>query len=92
MPLPATKSNIPALERWIKNHFKSSAFNQCRHQPWPITTGKPMKIHTKPDTKSYCCKRPTRVPIHFWEQIEAHIKSDMMKGIIERVAKCPYSL
>jgi hypothetical protein len=28
IPMPATKSNIMALEEWINNHFKTSAFNQ----------------------------------------------------------------
>ena len=32
IPMPATKSNVPALEAWIRNYFKSSAFNQCRRQ------------------------------------------------------------
>jgi hypothetical protein len=30
IPMPATESNIPALESRIKNHFKSSVFNKCR--------------------------------------------------------------
>ena len=30
IPLTATKSNIPALEAWIRDYFKESAFNQCK--------------------------------------------------------------
>ena len=33
LPMPATKSNIQALENWIRTHFKESAFNQCERQP-----------------------------------------------------------
>jgi hypothetical protein len=33
IPMPATESNVPALEVWIKDYFKASAFNQCRRQP-----------------------------------------------------------
>ena len=83
--MPATKCNIPALEAWIKEHFKESAFNQCRRQPWPITTGKPMRIHTKPDTKPYWCKKPTLVPMHYRQQVKANLESDVKKGILERV-------
>ena len=85
IPMPATDSNINALEDWIRDYFKESAFNQCRRQPWPMTTGKPMRIHTKPDTKPYCCKRPTMIPIHFRDQIRADIESDVKKGVLERV-------
>jgi len=67
----ATQSNIIALEAWIKDYYKASAFNQCKCQTWPITTGKPMKIFTKPDTKPYCCKRPTMIPLHYIDQIRA---------------------
>ena len=69
--MPATRSNIPVMEKWIKDYFKESAFNQCRRQEWPITTGKPMKIHTKPDAIPYCCKKPTVVPLNFRAQAKA---------------------
>ena len=82
--MPATDSNIRALEDWIRDYFKESAFNQCKRQPWPEISGKPMKIHTKPDTKPYCCKKPTMIPIHFRDQIRADIEADVKKGVLER--------
>ena len=69
----------------IRDYFKDSAFNQCRRQPWPMTTGKPMRIHTKPETVPYCCKNPTLVPLNFWAQVKADIVANVMKGILERV-------
>ena len=30
--MQATRSNIPALEGWIRDYFKKSAFKQCRRQ------------------------------------------------------------
>ena len=53
LTMPATRSNVPALEGWIREHFKESAFNQYRRQQWPLTTGAPMRIHTKADTAQY---------------------------------------
>ena len=50
-----------------------------------MTTGEPMKIHTKPETTPYCCKKPTMVPLNFRAQVKADIEADMMKGILERV-------
>ena len=85
LPMPATHSNVPALEGWIKEYFKESAFNQCRRQEWPVKTGKPMRIHTKPDAIPYCCRKPTVVPLNFQAQVKADIEADVMKGILERV-------
>ena len=44
-----------------------------------------MKIHTKPETKPYCCKKLTMVPLKFRAQVKADIEADIMKGILERV-------
>ena len=44
-----------------------------------------MKIHTKPETKLYFCKKPSMVPLNFWAQVKADIEADVMKGILERV-------
>ena len=44
-----------------------------------------MRIHTKPETIPYCCKKPTMVPLNFRAQVKADIEADMKKGILERV-------
>merc|ERR1712030_69600 len=49
IPFQATVKNRLRLENYIKEPFKSSAFNVCRRQKMPETQGPPMKIHTKPD-------------------------------------------
>ena len=69
----------------IREHFIDSAFNQCRSQQWPMTSGEPMKIHTKPETTPYCCKKPTLVPLNFRAEVKADIEADVMKGFLERV-------
>ena len=43
LPMPATESNRKALEEYIKEHYKSSAFNTCKRQHWPVTTGALMR-------------------------------------------------
>ena len=45
----------------------------------------PMKIHTKPETIPYCCKKPTLVPLNFRAQVKADIEADVIKGILEWV-------
>ena len=53
LPFPATEENRKALEDWIKDYFKSSAFSTCKRQIMPFTDGPPMKIHTRPDAVPY---------------------------------------
>ena len=42
-----------------------------------------MKIHTKPDAVSHCCKKPAVVLLNFRAQVKADIEADVMKGILE---------
>ena len=83
--MPATKSIIPSLEVWIRDYFKESAFNQCKRQRCPMNSGQLMKIHTKPETIPYCCKKPTMVLLNFKAQVKFDIEADVKKGILERV-------
>ena len=46
-----------------------------------------MKIHTKPDIITYCCKKPTMVPMQFQGPGESDIEADVKKGILERVSE-----
>jgi hypothetical protein len=85
LPMPATASNRKVLEEYIKNHFKAWAFNTCKRQHSPITAGPPMKIHTPPDAPRTYCRRPTKVPLHFREEVKPGLESDVKKGVLERV-------
>jgi hypothetical protein len=46
----AMARNRKLLEEYIKEHYKTGAFNTCKKQHWPITSGPTMKIHTPADT------------------------------------------
>jgi hypothetical protein len=85
LPVPATASNKKVLEEYIKNHFRAGAFNTCKRQHWPITAVPPMKIHTPPDDPCTYCRRPTKVPLHFREEVKADLEADVKKGVLERV-------
>ena len=82
--MPATASNRKVLE-YIKEHYKARAFNTCKRPHWPITSGPPMKIHTPADTPCTYCRRPTKVPLHFREEVKAGLESDVKKVVFERV-------
>jgi hypothetical protein len=83
LPVPATASNRKVLEEYIKNHFKAGAFNTCKRQHWPITAGPPMKIHTPPEAPRTYCRRPTKVPLHFREEVKAGLEADIKKGVLD---------
>ena len=57
MPMAATDSNRKALEEFIRKHYKTSAFNTCKRQHWPVTTGPPMRIHTPEDALPMYCRK-----------------------------------
>ena len=85
LPMPATASNRKALEEFIREHYRSSAFNTCKRQHWPVTTGPPMRIHTPEDAVRTYCRGATRVPLHFREEVKAGLEADVKKGVLEKV-------
>ena len=85
LPMPATASNRKALEDYIKDRYKASAFNACKRQSWPKTEGPPMKIFTKPGTTPLCIRKPAQVPLHWRKQVQDDIKADVARGVLEKV-------
>ena len=85
LPMPATKSNRAALEAFIKDYYKEGAFNLCKRQQWPQLSGPPVKMHTAIDAVPTYHRKPTRVPLHFREEVRIGLESDVNKGILERV-------
>ena len=83
--MAATASNRKALEEFIRKHYKTSAFNTCKRQHWPVTAGPPMRIHTPEDAVPMYCRKPTKVPLHFMKEVRAGLESDVLKGVLERV-------
>ena len=77
VPFAATMQNRQRLEDWIKEYFKSSAFNVCRKQKMPETQGPPMKIHTVPDAVPHLVHRPAVVPLHWREKVAKDIEADV---------------
>jgi hypothetical protein len=44
-----------------------------------------MKIHTPADAPRTYCRRPTKVPLHFREEVKASLEADVKKGVLGRV-------
>ena len=85
LPLPPTMENRAKLETWILNHYASSAFNTCPHQPLQTITGKLMGITFRPDTTPSAVHSPIPIPHHWKKAMKEVLDRDVSLGIIEPV-------
>lgn len=85
IPFPPTPENRGKIEQWIRDRYKSSAFNVCEHQPLPEMTGSPLDMHFEPGVKPTAFHTPIPVP-HYWKsKVKADLDRDVRIGTIERV-------
>ena len=85
LPFPPTVENRAKLEAWILQHYASSAFNTCPHQPLQTMTGKPMSITFRPDATPSAVHSPIPVPHHWKKAVKEALDRDIDLGIIEPV-------
>ena len=85
LPFTPTPENREKLEKWLLQHYASSAFNVCEHQQLPKMNAKPLNIHFRPaaEPKAFHC--PIPVPHHWKKQVKANLDRDVKLGIIEPV-------
>ena len=69
LPYPAVPENRENIKNWILEHYSSSAFNQCEHQPLPLMKDSPqIKLHIDPNARPVAIHKPRPVPIHWRDQ------------------------
>ena len=85
LPMPAINANRSKLEDWIRNHYASSAFNVCKRQAMPRTSGPVMNIFTQPGAVPVVVHKPSPVPLHWRAQVKADLDSDVIRGVLEKV-------
>ena len=85
LPYPATEENRELLEKWILQHYKSSTFNVCEHQPLPLMSGPPLQIHVDPKAKPHAVHTPIPVPVHWQKAVKSDLDRDVRLGVIEEV-------
>ena len=101
-PLRADTPGPPELERQVDdysteelklillNHYRSSAFNTCQHQPLPTMHGPPLELKVDPKVKPTACHKPATVPAHWETKVKADLDRDVALGVIEEVPlNCP---
>jgi len=85
LPFEPTEANSDQMKQWILEHFSSSTFNQCSHQPLPMMKGPAVKIHVDPNAVPSAVHTPAQVPIHWREIIKRQLDADISLGVIEKV-------
>ena len=79
------EEEIPMLKQWLLDHYKSSTFNVCEHQPLPMMTGEPLRLYTDPEAKPVAVHKPATVAIHWQERVLADLDRDVALGVLEKV-------
>jgi len=85
LPFEPTEENNEKMKNWLLQRFASSTFNKCPHQPLPMMSGPPIKIHIKADAEPSAVHTPAQIPIHWREQIKEQLDADVALGVIEKV-------
>ena len=85
LPLAATEQNRQALKQYLLDHYASSTFNTCEHQPLPLMHGPPLELHVDPAAKPFAVHTPASVPIHWSEKVRSDLERDVELGVLERV-------
>ena len=84
--LTATENNVPKLKQWLLDHYASSAFNTCEHQPLPMMKCEPLELHVDPQAKPVAIHKPGAVPIHWQEKVYQDLERDVQIGVLEKVS------
>ncbi|CAG2254453.1 unnamed protein product [Mytilus edulis] len=85
LPFPPTEENVPKLQNFLLEHYKSSTFNTCEHQPLPLMEGPPLKLMIDPKATPVACHTPVPVPLHWQDDVKASLDQDVRLGVIEPV-------
>ena len=81
IPFNATEQNRSALRDYLLNHYASSTFNTCEHQPLPLMHGPPLELHVDPKARPFEMHTPTSVPIHWAEKVRSDLERDVKLGV-----------
>ena len=85
LPYPATEENREKLKQHLLDHYSSSTFNTCEHQPLPMMTGPSMRLMINPKATPTAHHSPIPVPLHWQDEVKAGLDRDVRLGVIEPV-------
>lgn len=84
LPFECSEENSTRMRDWLLDFYAGSTFNTCPHQPLPVMTGPPVKIHLKEDVTPTAKHKAIPVPIHWQDQVHQDLLRDESLGVIER--------
>ena len=85
LPYPPTEENREKLESYLREHYRSSTFNTCEHQPLPLMGGPPLRLMIDPEATPTAHHSPIPVPLHWQEEVKAGLDRDVRLGVLEQV-------
>ena len=85
LPFPATEGNRQKLEEFLLNHYTSSTFNTCPHQPLPLMEGPPIHLMIDEKAQPVAYHSPIPVPLHWQKEVKKSLDQDVRLGVLEEV-------
>ena len=77
--------SVDELKQILIDHYRSSTFNTCPHQPLPLMHGPPLEFHVDPEAKPFVCHTPASVPAHWEKKVKEDLERDVAMGVLEKV-------
>ena len=85
LPYSPTEENLDKLQNWLLNHYKTSTFNICEHQPLPMMSGPPLRLMIDPEATPVARHKPIPIPIHWQQDVYDGLDRDCRLGVLEPV-------
>ena len=86
LPFPPKPEFNLKFEKWLKERYAASTFNQCPHQPLPEVVGPkipPLAIHVEENAVPVVHHKPGFIPLHHYDQVIADLRRDIAMGVLE---------
>lgn len=85
IPFPRIESNRHCLERWLRNYFRSCAFNLCPHQPLQMMKKRPLDICFVEGATPLAVHTPIPVLYHWKKSVKQDFHRYVALNIIEPI-------
>ena len=85
-PFPITEASTDKVQSWILDHYATSAFIMCHHQPLLLMSGiPPLRLLLKEGAEPKAIRKPATVPAHWMDQVCLDLEQDIALGVLECV-------
>ena len=81
LPFELIPENQQKIQDWLLQHFRSSAFNVCEIQKFPLINSSPLlKLLEDPKAKPVALYKASPVPVHWMAKVKVDLDRDMALG------------